>query len=134
MSTPNLRAESFDHFTIVVADLIASRRFYVDLLGLSEADRPAFDFQGAWFGTDNCLIHLILTNELSGQPAPQNDDVKKPSRGVHFAFRVPDAAAAVDLLKDAGVTIVDGPKQRPDGATQVFIRDPDGYLIELCSE
>ena len=36
-------------------------------------------------------------------------------------------------IKQAGVEIVDGPKQRPDGATQVFIRDPDGYLIELCS-
>ena len=80
MSTSSLHAESFDHLTIVVADLAASSRFYVDLLGLSEVDRPAFDFQGAWFGTGNCLIHLILANELSGQPGPRNHDVTKPSR------------------------------------------------------
>ena len=133
MSTSSLHAESFDHLTIVVADLAASSRFYVDLLGLSEVDRPAFDFQGAWFGTGNCLIHLILANELSGQPGPRNHDVTKPSRGLHFAFRVSDASAATDLLEQAGVEIVDGPKRRPDGATQVFIRDPDGYLVELCS-
>jgi len=134
MSTKTLEAKSFDHFTIVVADLAASRRFYVELLGLTEMERPAFDFQGAWFGTGNCLIHLILANELSGPPAPQSDDVKKPSRGLHFAFRISEPSTAPRLLQDAGVAIVDGPKQRPDGATQIFIRDPDGYLIELCSE
>ena len=133
MSSSSLKAQSFDHFTIVVADLAASRRFYVDLLGLSEMERPAFDFQGAWFGAGNCLIHLIRANELSGPPAPQSEDVKKPSRGLHFAFRISDASTAPDLLKDAGFNIVDGPKLRPDGATQIFVRDPDGYLIELCS-
>jgi len=134
MTTAALQIKSFDHFTIVVADLSVSRRFYIDLLGLSEVDRPNFDFQGAWFGVQNCLIHLIEANELSGVPGPQNHDVKKPSRGLHFAFQVADAKEAADRLKQAGIEITDGPKQRPDGATQVFLRDPDGWLIELCSD
>lgn len=133
MTKTGLKVQSFDHFTIVVADLSASRRFYIELLGLTEVERPDFDFQGAWFETQNCLIHLILANDLSGQAGPQNHDVKKPSRGIHFAFRVTDATQAADLLKQAGIEITDGPKQRPDGATQVFVRDPDGWLIELCS-
>ncbi len=125
--------EAFDHFTIVVNDLEASRRFYIDLLGLNEVDRPAFDFDGAWFRVGDSLVHLILANDLSGRPGPGNQQVKKASRGLHFAFRVPDASHAATLLKEAGVVIVDGPKQRPDGATQVFARDPDGWLIEICS-
>ena len=133
MTTSTLNAESFDHFTIVVADLAASRRFYIDLLGLKETERPAFDFEGLWLCIGDMLVHLIKENELSGRPGPRNSDTKKPSRGLHFAFRVSDASAAVHAIKQAGVEIVDGPKQRPDGATQVFIRDPDGYLIELCS-
>jgi catechol 2,3-dioxygenase-like lactoylglutathione lyase family enzyme len=24
-------------------------------------------------------------------------------------------------------------KQRPDGAWQIFLRDPDGHVIELCT-
>ena len=133
MPNSTLKAKSFDHFTIVAADLEASRRFYVGLLGLEEVERPAFDFEGLWFGVGNMMMHLIKTNELSGPPGPRNDDTKKPSRGLHFAFQVSDASTAVDVIKKAGIEIVDGPKQRPDGATQVFVRDPDGYLIELCS-
>ena len=34
------------------ADAEASRQFYVELLGMTEVDRPAFDFQGAWFQID----------------------------------------------------------------------------------
>jgi catechol 2,3-dioxygenase-like lactoylglutathione lyase family enzyme len=79
------------------------------------------------------MVHLIKTNELTGQPGPRNDDTIKPSRGLHFAFQVSDAFAAADVIRKTGIEIVDGPKQRPDGATQVFVRDPDGYLIELCS-
>ena len=133
MTTSSLKAQSFDHFTIVVADLVASRQFYVDLLGLHEVERPAFDFAGLWLGVGGCLVHLIEVSELSGRPGPHNHDNRKPSRGLHFAFRIADATQAASVLKQAGVEIVDGPKQRPDGATQVFIRDPDGYLIELCS-
>jgi catechol 2,3-dioxygenase-like lactoylglutathione lyase family enzyme len=133
MSPTNLKAKSFDHFTIVVADLEASRQFYVELLGLNEMERPAFDFEGLWFGVGNMMVHLIKTNELTGQPGPRNDDTIKPSRGLHFAFQVSDAFAAADVIRKTGIEIVDGPKQRPDGATQVFVRDPDGYLIELCS-
>lgn len=133
MTAPSLHVESFDHFTIVVADLKASRQFYVDLLGLSEIERPAFDFQGAWFRIGDCLVHLIRANDLSGQPGPGDQGVKKASRGLHFAFKVSDASQAAKLLEQAGVTIVDGPKQRPDGATQIFVRDPDGWLIEICS-
>jgi catechol 2,3-dioxygenase-like lactoylglutathione lyase family enzyme len=133
MTIENIGVEAFDHFTIVVADLDASRQFYLNLLGLTEVDRPDFDFAGAWFGTENCLIHLIKVNDVSGQSGPNNHDTQKPSRGLHFAFRVTDATSAAAQLQKAGVEIVDGPKQRPDGATQVFVRDPDGWLIELCS-
>ena len=133
MTTSSLKAESFDHFTIVVADIVASRRFYVELLGLNEVSRPAFDFAGLWLGIGGYLVHLIEVSELSGQAGPNNHDNKKPSRGLHFAFRIADAGQAASVLKSAGVKIIDGPKQRPDGATQVFIRDPDGWLIELCT-
>lgn len=36
-------------------------------------------------------------------------------------------------MKELGVPIVDGPKSRPDGYIQVFVTDPDGHVIELCS-
>jgi hypothetical protein len=40
-------------------------------------------------------------------------------------------AAMLQHLHTLNVEIVGGPRQRGDGAQQVFICDPDGYLIEL---
>ena len=37
------------------------------------------------------------------------------------------ATAHLDLMKIP----YEGPKHRPDGPLQVFLRDPDGHVIEL---
>ena len=40
---------------------------------------------------------------------------------------------AITRLQELGIAIVSGPVTRPDGARQVFVNDPDGHLVELCS-
>ena len=50
-----------------------------------------------------------------------------------FTYEVDDAEATVPWLKKCGARIVDGPKPRPDGYVQVFVEDPDGHIVELCS-
>ncbi|MCA9037509.1 MAG: VOC family protein, partial [Planctomycetaceae bacterium] len=50
-----------------------------------------------------------------------------------FAFEVEDATAAAETLKAMGMELVDDAKRRPDGAIQVFLTDPDGHVIELCT-
>ena len=60
-----LQVRSFDHVTIIVADVDASRQFYVDLLGMEEKPRPDFDFDGAWFEIDGVQIHATVTSAVS---------------------------------------------------------------------
>jgi len=68
------------------------------------------------------------------RPAGYPDGVvKKSSRNHHFAFEVADAKAAAEHLKQKGIELVDDAKKRPDGATQVFLQDPDGHVVELCT-
>ncbi|MBW3539393.1 MAG: VOC family protein [Planctomycetes bacterium] len=126
-----LAVEALDHVTIVVKDLEASRRFYVDALGMQEVERPGFSFAGKWFQAGPTQIHLILEHGESG-PAGWHDG-EKNSRQHHFAFRVDDAHAAARRLEELGVTFVAKPKERPDGFVQVFVSDPDGHIVELCS-
>lgn len=123
---PRIQVKSLDHVTLVVRSLEASRRFYVDLLGMEEVPRPAFSFTGSWFQAGPTQIHLILDESAT----PTGSD---STRTHHFAFQVDDAAAAVARIEEAGVHLISPPKSRPDGATQVFIRDPDGHSVELCS-
>jgi len=126
----SLRVQSLDHVTIVVKDLAATRRFYVDVLGMEEVARPNFSFVGQWFQAGPTLIHTILEAEGTGRAGFTREN---NTRGHHFAFLVSDAEAAYARLQELGVPVVSPPRTRPDGAVQVFLQDPDGHLVEVCS-
>ena len=128
-----LQVRSFDHITLIVSDLNATRAFYVDVLGMTESPRPDFDFPGAWFEVGNIQIHATVASDLAGLAGWGDRRVKSISRGHHFAFEVPDVNAACEEAKRRGITIGDGPKTRPDGARQLYIYDPDQHLVELFS-
>ena len=128
-----VRVRQIDHVTLVVKDLAATRRFYVEWLGMEEAPRPDFDFAGAWFRAGQTLLHVILEHDRSGPAGVNEDGRAKSSRGHHLAFAVEDATAAAQELEERGVEFLTRPKRRPDGAIQTFILDPDRHVIELCS-
>ncbi len=128
-----LRVKSIDHVTLVVKDLERSSRFYVETLGMRQVPRPAFSFEGLWFQAGATQIHLILEFAGSGPAGNLLPEHRRTSRTQHVAFAVEDAAAALPHLQAAGVPVLAGPQPRPDGYTQVFVTDPDGHVIELCS-
>ena len=126
----SIRVKSLDHVTIVVKNLEATRQFYVDALGMTEVPRPNFPFAGQWFQAGPTLIHTILEFEGSGKAGSASCN---NSRGHPFAFLVDDCHAAAQRIAELRIPFISPPKQRPDGAIQLFINDPDGHLVELCS-
>jgi len=128
-----LQVRSFDHITIIVSDLEATKNFYAEVLGMSEPKRPAFDFPGAWFEINGVQIHATVASELAGLAGWGDRKVISISRGHHFAFEVDDVVAAFNEVTKLGIEVGDGPKIRPDGAHQLYIYDPDGHLVELFS-
>jgi len=111
------------HAGLLITDLDRSKRFYSGLLGLKEKERPAFDFAGAWYDLGECELHLIVT---SGELPPAD---ARPSRDFHVSFFIEDYDAAKLALREAGVAFREG----SSGLAQIFVRDPDGNLIELQS-
>lgn len=132
--TAPFRVRCIDHVTLVVKDLDASRRFYVDLIGMDEVPRPAFSFPGLWFRAGDTLIHLIGEHDESGPGGYPDEVARSNTRQHHLAFAVDDAARVAEILKRREVPLVSDLKTRPDGAAQVFAFDPDGHIIEFCSE
>lgn len=130
--TAAINVKTLDHVTLVVKDLEKSRAFYVDGLGMEMVPRPGFSFDGRWFQAGETQIHLILEHDQSG-PAGRDSEGKHSSRAHHFAFQVDDAQAAESRLDELGCEFVSRTKTRPDGAAQVFVLDPDGHIVELCS-
>lgn len=117
--------DGLDHITLNVAELDASRRFYVDVLGLREGDRPPFDSPGAWlYSGDRPIVHLVA-GRGGGEASTGALD--------HVALRAKGLAAMVARLAAAG--IVHETFTVPGlGLKQIFMRDPDGVRIELTFE
>lgn len=128
-----IRAKTIDHVTIVVNDIERSTHFYTEVLGMQQVPRPDFGFPGAWFQAGDTQVHLILASEQAGTAGIGQFDGRDPSVGFHYAFVVDDCHAAAAQLRELGLEIVVGPRQRPDGVIQVYVYDPDGHLVELCS-
>ena len=113
-----------NHVSLHVADLEASVNFYKHL-GLTQKTRPNFHFRGAWFSIgEQHELHLI---------AGRDKKVNSGRRGNHFAITVSSIKETVEHLAQNGIPHRH-PKQRPDGQWQVFLQDPDGYVIELTTE
>ena len=117
-----MKIQELNHVALHVADVERSCEFYRGALQLEQISRPAFTFPGAWFrlGT-NQELHLI---------GDRTEQVISSNRGNHFALRVDDLDSWEMHLGKAGAEFRPR-KQRPDGAWQVFLRDPDGHVIEL---
>ena len=119
-----MKTTQLNHVALHVRDVAASCRFYREVLRLEDIPRPAFSFPGAWFrlGADQEL-HLI-----GNRDAP----VQSHSRGNHFALMVDDIDAWERYFQERDVQYV--PRRvRPDGAFQIYVADPDGHHIELCT-
>lgn len=112
-----------NHVGVHVADLARSRQFYCEVLGLAEVARPEMGFPGAWIALPTGQqVHLIGRAIAIGAPPP----VER-----HFAFAVTSIDDAAAELRHHAIEF-SGPKLRPDGAWQIFVRDPDGHVVELC--
>ena len=133
MCAAPIAVKTIDHVTVVVEDLEASRKFYVDVLGMVEVPRPGFSFGGLWFQSGPSQIHLIEKYDGSGPAGNLVPEEQRNSRTHHFAFLVDDAYDSTARLEELNIAIISGPKERPDGAVQVFVCDPDGHVVELTS-
>jgi catechol 2,3-dioxygenase-like lactoylglutathione lyase family enzyme len=115
---PALQITQIDHVSVLITDLVRSRRFYGELLGLKEIPRPrTFDFVVVWYDLGNQHLHLLLK------------DKPDPISPRHFALRVTDAAAARAYFRSHSL-----PTQETTtipGADRFFIADPDGNRIEV---
>lgn len=114
-----------NHVALLVADLDRSCEFYLRVLKLLPLPRPAFDFPGAWFRLGRQQeLHLI---------GGRVEQVSSGSRSNHFALLVDDIGAWEKHLTAVSANFRPR-KFRPDGAEQIFVSDPDGHVIELCTQ
>ena len=122
-----------DHATIVTADLDTTRRFFVDVAGLTDGARPPFSIDGYWlYANGRPVIHLVdaTVPAVAGRAAPRID---------HIAFRLESAdewRALVQRLHatDMPYQLAEVPQMGPQQAElQLFVAFAPGVVIEFVT-
>lgn len=117
-----MRANGITHVSIGARDLDESVRFYGDLFGMEEVPAPDFPFPVRWLRVGDLQLHLFHSDEAA------------PSAH-HFGLDVDDFEAVYRKANELGVTEGDGYFSKvyelPDGAAQLYLRDPAGNLVEV---
>jgi catechol 2,3-dioxygenase-like lactoylglutathione lyase family enzyme len=117
-----------DHVSLRVRSLERSTEFYAGVLGFAVMpDNPAYPTI-RWFEIGGLDALHITEGDLGDT---------KVSKTNHFAVRVADFDALVLDLRRRGTVFYDwagsanNVTSRPDGFRQVYLRDPDGYWVEV---
>jgi catechol 2,3-dioxygenase-like lactoylglutathione lyase family enzyme len=124
-----------NHFFVRAADLEATRQFYTDVLGFEVMPRPDFPFPGYWMGVNGSIQVHVGPSDIPNRQAyylGTADDAADGETGVidHVAFLADDPKAFVERFRARGVEF--RPRHLPDSNLyQLFIRDPNGVVIEL---
>jgi glyoxylase I family protein len=124
---PPLEILELDHVVLRVRDQIVSQQFYTTLLGL-QVDHVNERAHLIQLRAGRHLIDLL--------PLPPDETAAASARMDHvcLSIRCPDLGEAAAWLRRHGVTVEGDVVMRRgafgDGGS-LYIRDPDGYRIEL---
>lgn len=124
---------SLDHLVLTVADIAATVQFYETVLGMKASQFTPADGSTRWalsFGAQKINLH-----PKGGEFDPKAQVPKPGSADLCFLSDQPIADWQAHLAAQ-GVQIEEGPVPRT-GATgpilSLYIRDPDGNLIEIAN-
>jgi catechol 2,3-dioxygenase-like lactoylglutathione lyase family enzyme len=117
-----VKATGFTHVSIHAHDLDESARFYEETFGMEEIPAPDFPFPVRWLRVGDLQLHLFQSEEAA-------------SRGHHFGIDVDNFEVAYEKVSKLGVREKEGYfsnlYELPDGAVQMYIRDPAGNMVEI---
>ncbi|MEM7306416.1 MAG: VOC family protein [Planctomycetota bacterium] len=113
-----MRIGGLDHVQLAIpaTGLDEARRFYGDLLGFEEQERPPGRRPGLWFRAGAAVLHLGVEEPFA------------PARKAHPAFLVADLDAAADELRSSGCRVV------PAEGARFHTFDPFGNRVELLQD
>lgn len=117
------RWPAVQHLSFPVRDVRRASAFYRDVLGFRELH------SGEGISELTMGETKLVLLKASGEVVAPKD--------LHFGFHE-DSRAGVDewgrKAREAGLTVESGPETTAWGGYVLYLRDPDGYLIEIWSD
>jgi lactoylglutathione lyase len=124
----------FTYTILYVSDVTKSIEFYEE----------SFGFQRKFITPDNDYAE-IMAGETTISFASKNlansnlkdgfleSNLSQKPFGIELGFTTENVEETLQKSINAGATLLENPKQKPWGQTVAYIRDIDGFLIEICT-
>ena len=124
----------FAYTILYVGDVEKTLSFYEKAFGFSRKFIAPGNEYGELSTGDTTLsfaaIQLAKKNLSAGFVESR---VEGKPFGIEIAFAVEDVAMVFEQAVKAGAIAVEKAKTKPWGQTVAYVRDPDGFLIEICT-
>ncbi len=132
---------AYNHTGQVVTDLERSKRFYQEVLGFEfwyeitppedmsgklMMVEPPLGFTASYLTLDGLVLELLHFADAGAQAPYRARTMNEPGL-THLSISVDDVRATAEKAAQHGATII----EESDVGAALFIRDPDGQLLEL---
>jgi lactoylglutathione lyase len=124
----------YGYTILYVADVEKAVTFYSTAFGFSQKFiTPEKDYAEMVTGTTVLAFASIALGESNIKNGfIQSSNINKPF-GVELVMVCEDVSETVRIAISAGATIESDPVEKPWGQTVAYIRDINGFLVEVCT-
>jgi catechol 2,3-dioxygenase-like lactoylglutathione lyase family enzyme len=127
----NLSQNSLSVITLFADDLALTKSFYQEVFGL----QVLFDGENqAVFKFQNLVVNLTDASDPLELIAPAAVANRVAGSRSQLVVQVDDVDAACVELARHGVTLLNGPKDRPWGVRTASFTDPAGHIWEVAQD
>jgi catechol 2,3-dioxygenase-like lactoylglutathione lyase family enzyme len=128
-ATPDSWAKDIAVVTLFTEDLAVTKQFYQTVFDLSVMFE---DDNSAVFKLNNIMINLLKATAAPELIEPATVATRESGSRFVFTIHVDDVDAKCTELSARGVTLLNGPMDRPWGVRTASFQDPGGHIWEIA--
>lgn len=124
----------FAYTILYVQDVIRSVAFYTKAFGFaSKFVSPDNEYAELSAGETTLSFASVAMAKSNLKDGFVESSLSNRPFGIEIGLSTENVAQSVESALHAGAILVEKPKTKPWGQTVAYVRDPDGFLIELCT-
>lgn len=124
----------FAYTILYVQDVSKSINFYEQAFGFTRKFITPENDYGEIISDETTLafasVELAKSNLSNGF---QESSLNEKVFGIELGFTTDEVEKTVEAAVQAGATLLEAAKTKPWGQTVAYVRDLDGFLIEICT-
>ena len=124
-----MKLNAIEVVTLFVEDIAASKAFYGSVFAAEEVFGDAVS---SVLQFDGAMINLLQADQAPELVTPVAVGAAGAGPRMMFTVRVDDADAVCADLAEKGVTLLNGPIDRPWGRRTAAFADPSGHVWEIA--